>query len=101
MSDAECTESELIQLRLRLGLAWAILPLNFEYVSPNFRFNSWRLYTVVCGIPSLVTAVALLFLPESPRYLLSQGREHDALQVFRKIFSINTGQPEFMYPVRL
>ena len=56
---------------------------------------------MVCGIPSLVTAAALLFLPESPRYLLSQGQEQEALQVLRRIFSVNTGQPESLFPVGL
>ena len=80
-------------------LAWGILPLTFEYDSSNFRFNSWRMFTVVCEIPSLLTAVALLFLPESPRYLLSQGEEQAALEVLRRVFSVNTGQPESMFPV--
>jgi len=79
-------------------LAWGILPLTFEYDSSNFRFNSWRMFTVVCEIPSLLTAVALLFLPESPRYLLSQGEEQAALEVLRRVFSVNTGQPESMFP---
>ena len=82
------------------GVAWIVLPLTYEYVSSNFRFNSWRLFTVLCGIPSLLSAVAVTFLPESPRYLLSQGDEEGALKVLRRVFKANTGQPVHMFPVR-
>jgi len=80
------------------GVAWIVLPLTYEYVSSNFRFNSWRLFTVLCGIPSLLSAVAVTFLPESPRYLLSQGDEEGALKVLRRVFKANTGQPVHMFP---
>ncbi|KAK4008982.1 synaptic vesicle glycoprotein 2C isoform X1 [Daphnia magna] len=80
------------------GLAWAIIPLTFEYESANFQFNSWRLFTLLCGIPSLSVAITLIFFPESPRYLLSQGDEEGALEVFRRIYASNTGRPVSQYP---
>ena len=55
---------------------------------------------MLCGLPSLTTTIALLFFPESPRYLLSQGDEEGALEVFRHIFKVNTGKPKQFYPVR-
>lgn len=80
------------------GLAWIVIPMTFEYQTESFRFNSWRLFTMLCGLPSLTTTIALLFFPESPRYLLSQGDEEGALEVFRHIFKVNTGQPKQLYP---
>ena len=81
------------------GLAWAVIPLTFHYESANFEFNSWRLFTALCGIPSLTVAITLIFFPESPRYLLTKGDEEGALEVFRRIFTSNTGRPASQYPV--
>lgn len=39
--------------------------------------------------------------PESPKFLMSQDRMDDALKVFQRIYSINTGKPAEEYPVRI
>lgn len=80
------------------GLAWAVIPLTFQFESESIRFNSWRLFTILSGLPSLSVAIILLFFPESPRYLLSQGDEKGALAVFRRIFTSNTDQPADRFP---
>lgn len=82
------------------GLAWAVIPQTFEYGSENFHFNSWRLFTVLCGVPSLSVAISMIFLPESPRYLLTRGDEEGALEVFRRIYTSNTGLPASQYPFK-
>ena len=82
------------------GMAWLVIPLTFEYQSVHFRFNSWRLFTILCALPSLSVAAALLFLPESPRYLLTQGQEEGALGILRHIFKLNTGKSPNAFPVR-
>lgn len=38
-------------------------------------------------------------MPESPKFLMSQGRNSEALQAFQKVFHINTGKPKDSYPV--
>lgn len=38
-------------------------------------------------------------MPESPRFLMGQGRNSEALLVLQKIYQINTGQPKDNYPV--
>ena len=35
----------------------------------------------VCGIPAFLVTIALAFLPESPKYLISKGKEVEALKV--------------------
>ena len=49
----------------------------------------------VSAVPSLLVSVSLLFLPESPKFLLSKGREGESLNVLRMMFSANTGDHRY------
>ncbi|XP_045461409.1 synaptic vesicle glycoprotein 2B-like [Harmonia axyridis] len=83
-------------------LASFILPMNFQHsVADNFVLHSWSLYLFINAIPSLLAAFLLYFLPESPKFLMSLGRNDEALEVFKKIYSINTGCPKETYHVKL
>lgn len=42
----------------------------------------------------------MIFLPESPKFLMTAGRNKDALNVFQKVYSKNTGKPLENYPVK-
>ncbi|KAI6677484.1 hypothetical protein NL676_038280 [Syzygium grande] len=47
---------------------------------------SWRLMLGVLSVPSLVYFVLMIFfLPESPRWLVSKGRMHEAKKVLQKL----------------
>lgn len=81
------------------GLAWLIIPSSIGYFSSSFKYNSWRIFLLVCSLPSFVVAILLIFLPESPKFLLSQGDCEGALNIFRKIYHINTGKQDDFYPV--
>lgn len=59
------------------------------------------MFLVICALPSMVGSIGVfVFLPESPKFLMSQGRTDEALQVMRTIFRWNTGQPRSEFPVR-
>lgn len=82
------------------GLAWLIIPSSIGFHTASFTFNSWRIFLMVCSIPSFLVAGLLLYLPESPKFLLSQGKMEDALAIFRGIYVTNTGKSADMYPVK-
>lgn len=82
------------------GLAWLIIPTGIGYTSTSFIYNSWRIFLLICALPSFAVAVLLFFLPESPKFLLSKGRSDEALEIFRSIYSINTGKDRSEYPVK-
>lgn len=82
------------------GLAWLIIPANIGFTTASFTFNSWRIFLMVCSIPSFIVAGLLLYLPESPKFLLSQGKMEDALAIFRGIYVTNTGKSADNYPVK-
>jgi len=81
------------------GLAWLIIPRKMGFTSLSFTYNSWRIFLLICAVPSFVVTGLLLLLPESPKYLLSSGRYEEALEIFRKIYVINTGKPRDTYTV--
>lgn len=55
---------------------------------------------MLCAVPSFIVGILLFYLPESPKFLLSQGRYEEALNIFRGIYVTNTGLPKEMYPVK-
>ena len=84
------------------GIAWGTIPfekLSLTSDSSSFKFNSWRIFVAICGIPALLVVIALLSLPESPKYLLAKGRDAEALNIFREIFHKNTGLYPSEYPI--
>ncbi|XP_075224131.1 synaptic vesicle glycoprotein 2C-like isoform X2 [Lycorma delicatula] len=75
-------------------LAWLIYPLKINIpIFPGLIFRSWRLFYTICGIPSLLTSLLMMSLPESPKFLLAVEKREKAIQVLQYIYSENTGKP--------
>ena len=56
-------------------------------VAETLRFGEWgwRWMLGVETLPAIVYLFALMFVPESPRWLAMQGREDEALQILEKV----------------
>lgn len=65
-----------------------ILPLEFE-VKTFIIYRSWRLFIQMGNLCAISASVILMFLPESPKFLLSIARDQEALSVLKKIYSTN------------
>jgi SP family sugar:H+ symporter-like MFS transporter len=48
--------------------------------------EAWRWMYLMQAVPAVVFLVALLLIPESPRYLVSRGRDEDARKVLTNLF---------------
>lgn len=48
--------------------------------------EAWRWMYLAQAVPAAVFLVALLFIPESPRYLVSRGQDTEASRVLTKLF---------------
>lgn len=83
------------------GLAWGILPLaiNLEIPFLGIIYRSWRLLILCYGSPAIIAAICISILPESPKYLLTQGLKTDALDILKRMYKINTGKSEDDFPV--
>ena len=59
------------------------------FLSQLFVDSSWRWMIGVEFIPASLFFILLLLIPESPRWLINQGRHEEALMVFKKIAAKN------------
>jgi len=68
---------------LAVIIAWIVIP----------RFG-WRIFLVMCALPSGITVFLRPLIPESPRWLLLNGKEAEALEVCRSMARMNEIKPE-------
>ena len=61
--------------------------------------GNWRLFVALCALPCLLsTLLGVLFVPESPRWLLSQGRHDEAVKILQAAAKINkVALPDDLY----
>lgn len=70
------------QLAIVIGILMALLS---DYMLMDTGVNNWR-YMFISGVfPALIFFLLLLFIPESPRYLMQRGLEHETDVVIRRI----------------
>jgi SP family sugar:H+ symporter-like MFS transporter len=81
------------QIMIIVGLTAAFLVNYFlaatagESTAPFWAgIEAWRWMYLMQAVPAAVFLVALLFIPESPRYLVSKGREEQAMRVLTSLF---------------
>lgn len=84
----------------------------FNYLSKPFSSKStnlkkqfaeifnWNIFLFICSLPSLIAGTCMCFMPESPKFLMSMGQNEKALEVFQKVYEMNTGNPADSYPVK-
>ncbi|ETN67437.1 synaptic vesicle protein [Anopheles darlingi] len=75
------------------GMAWLIIPQSWDLDIGNgtFVIHSWQIFLAVSCLPGVLSGTCVLFLPESPKFLMSKGRNEQALAIFRRLHTINTG----------
>ncbi|KAL1397239.1 hypothetical protein pipiens_009904 [Culex pipiens pipiens] len=78
------------------GLAWVVLDHSWEFTVPvlNIVYRPWRLFLVICGLPGLIGAFALLRFPETPKFVLNQGDPERALETIQWMHRMNVGTKE-------
>lgn len=82
------------------GLAWIIIPMPMSLQFNGIVYNSWRLFLAIIAMPTLLVTLVAMKYPESPKFLVSQGKTEEALLILKKIYAINTGNDEDEYPVK-
>lgn len=74
-------------------LAWLVINQSWELYIPyvEVTYKPWRLFLVVCGLPSLLCAFALIPVPESPKFVLGQGKQTECIRILQLIYRWNVG----------
>ncbi|KAL3908521.1 MAG: hypothetical protein SGILL_008451, partial [Bacillariaceae sp.] len=81
---------------LVLFLTWLVFGESGTEEEAN---EKWRLLVAITAIPpSLAMIAAYFFIPESPRWLLSQGRSDEALKILRQIAKKNGKNEMEIFP---
>lgn len=98
--------------------AFMVINQDWRWVIPGieFVFKPWRLFVIICGLPSLICYVAFMCLmPESPKFCISkvsfevfprnpkfnsliftiQGRTQECLDILKRIYFLNTRKTDF------
>lgn len=51
---------------------------------------AWRLPLIIQGVPAVILAIGIWFLPYSPRWLVKQGRYEDAIKTLGRLRGAST-----------
>ncbi|MCD4710536.1 MAG: sugar porter family MFS transporter [Bacteroidales bacterium] len=79
----------MFQLLITVGILTAYLSDNA--LADNNNLECWRPMLWVGVIPAIILFVGMFFMPETPRWLMSKGREEEAKKVLDRI-----EDPEFV-----
>ncbi|XP_028026245.1 synaptic vesicle glycoprotein 2C-like [Bombyx mandarina] len=80
------------------GLAWLIIPGKWTFSLVFMDIVPWRAFVWCWCAPGLAAALILLFLPESPKFLLANKGPEAALPVLATMYEWNYGSG-LKYPV--
>ncbi|XP_072397582.1 synaptic vesicle glycoprotein 2B-like isoform X2 [Diabrotica undecimpunctata] len=83
-------------------IAWGILPLPIKWslFDGHVELHSWNVFLMVTGLVPLIGGITFIFLPESPKFLMTSGKNDEAMDVLRTVYSWNTGNPPDTFPVK-
>jgi len=87
------------QIMIIIGLTIAFVVNYFLAAAAGVSTNpfwggiaAWRWMYLMQAIPAAIFLIALIFIPESPRYLVSKGRDESAENVLTKLFGSATAR---------
>ncbi|KAJ8724633.1 hypothetical protein PYW08_016107 [Mythimna loreyi] len=83
------------------SFALPVFSLTFGYAIPwlGVVYRPWRLLLQIICLPSAIGILSMIFLKESPKFLLSRSRNDEAVEVFKSIYKSNTGFKKNSYTV--
>ncbi|XP_043866435.1 synaptic vesicle glycoprotein 2B isoform X1 [Drosophila mojavensis] len=82
------------------GLAMGILPQTWNIQILGLSLHAWQVFVAISAVPSILSFAFFPFFPESPKFLMSRGRNKEALEAFRFIYALNKRQPRSAFPIK-
>jgi sugar porter (SP) family MFS transporter len=79
----------------QMAIVFGILLAYFSnYLFDNIGTNSWRWMFASQAAPSLLFLLFLIFVPETPRWLVKKGRNHQAADILKKISGLDSTEKQ-------
>ncbi|KAK7572072.1 hypothetical protein V9T40_014544 [Parthenolecanium corni] len=76
-------------------------PMNFSILNDLIILNEWKLFILAGTLfPFAGFLVAVFILYESPAFLLRTGHDQKAMEIVRRIYTTNTGNPPETFPAK-
>lgn len=77
------------------AFGWWILSYEWTIIiTESFSIRPWRLLFLVNTLPGLIAGIAFCWYPETPKFLIGQGKPEEALDVLRWVHKQNKGPGE-------
>lgn len=72
-------------------MVWLVINQDWQFDVPliGITYKPWRLFFIACSFPNLIAFVMLIFLPESPKFVLGQGNDLGAYKILQRIHRLN------------
>ncbi|KAH8289692.1 hypothetical protein KR054_009506 [Drosophila jambulina] len=83
------------------GLAMLILPQEWDIHIWTLSLSSWQVFVAITALPSCLSFLLFFFFPESPKFLMSKGRNQEAMDAFKFMYHLNTRKPKDSFPIKL
>lgn len=75
------------------ALAWIIIPLGraHELTIPviGLELATWRIYLILVSLLNGLVLLGLVFLPESPKFLLTKKKTQETIKVLEQVYKWN------------
>nr|CAH7731010.1 unnamed protein product [Callosobruchus chinensis] len=79
-------------------LAWLVLTNRWEFTLGDHEYHTWNAFLLICAMFPIAGGICYIFIPESPKYLMSSGNNTKAIKVFQEVYTMNTGKQKSTYP---
>lgn len=75
------------------------MDISYTFLNGKLVIDNWRIFMMTGSLFIFLASFLVYFMDESPKFLMAIGRNKEALDVFRKMYSQNTGNSPESYPV--
>lgn len=69
-----------------------VMPMQWQFTVFGLLYTPWRMYILLSSLITAISFLVMLFLPESPKFLLAIGKTDEALSILKTVFNVNTGK---------
>ena len=91
--------SNLLYIEFFWTAGTLLVPVLAWFSLGNNDGGNWEVFVILCAIPCIIsTILGWVWVPESPRWLLTQGKHDDALRILRDAASRNGQNPFQTFP---